>query len=89
VTHTGQRRRAARRNPFVDVGLRNTYVVYRNAARAKRYLAKRSATFAPGKGDHIIVTLNGRRAVLPMHGGSKELGKGLWLAMLKQFDIKE
>jgi len=35
------------------------------------------------------VTLNGRRAVLPQHGGAKELGKGLWLAILKQLDIKE
>jgi mRNA interferase HicA len=33
--------------------------------------------------------LNGRRSVLPQHGGSKELGKGLWLAILKQLDIKE
>ena len=25
----------------------------------------------------------------PQHGGSKELGKGLWLAILKQLDIKD
>jgi mRNA interferase HicA len=35
------------------------------------------------------VTLNGKRSVLPQHSGSKELGKGLWLAILKQLDIKE
>jgi mRNA interferase HicA len=46
-----------------------------NSAQAKRFLAKRGATFAPGKGGHLIVTLNGRRSVLPQHGGSKELGK--------------
>jgi len=37
----------------------------------------------------LIVTLNGRRAVLPQHGGAKELGTGLWKAILKQLDIKE
>jgi hypothetical protein len=42
-----------------------------------------------GEGRHLIVTLNGRRAVLPQYGGSKELGKGLWLTILKQLDIKE
>jgi len=25
----------------------------------------------------------------PQHGGAKELGKGLWLAILKQLDIKD
>jgi mRNA interferase HicA len=60
-----------------------------NSAQAKRFLAKRGATFAPGKGGHLIVTLNGRRSVLPQHGGSKELGKGLWLAILKQLAIRE
>lgn len=60
-----------------------------NSGQAKRWLAKRGATFAPGKGGHLLVKLNGRRAALPQHGGSKELGKGLWLAILKQLDIKD
>lgn len=60
-----------------------------NSSQAKRWLAKRGATFSPGKGGHLIVTLNDRRAVLPQHGGAKELGKGLWLAILKQLDLKE
>jgi mRNA interferase HicA len=60
-----------------------------NGAQARRYLARRGAKFSPGKGGHLIVELNGRRSVLPQHGGSKELGKGLWLAILKQLDIKE
>jgi len=46
-------------------------------------------TFAPGKGGHLIVFLNGKRSVLPQHGGSKELGKGLWLAILKQLGVEE
>jgi mRNA interferase HicA len=60
-----------------------------NIAQAKRFLAKRDATFAPGKSGHPIVTLNGKRSVLPQHGGSKEIGKGLWQAFLKQLEIKE
>lgn len=60
-----------------------------NSSQARRYLAKKSATFAPGKGGHLIVTLNGKRSVLPQHGGSQEIGKGLWLAILKQLEIKE
>ena len=60
-----------------------------NSGQAKRYLAKRGAKFSPGKGGHLIVELNGRRSVLPQHGGSKEIGKGLWLAILKQLDLKE
>ena len=60
-----------------------------NSSQAKRFLAKKGATFSPGKGGHLIVTLNGKRSVLPQHGGSKEIGKGLWQAILKQLDIKE
>jgi mRNA interferase HicA len=60
-----------------------------NSSQAKRYLAKRGATFEPGKGGHLRITLNGKRSVLPQHGGSKEIGKGLWLAILKQLDIKD
>jgi mRNA interferase HicA len=77
------------RNIYVALGARNIYVALMNASQARRYLAKRGATFAPGKGGHVIVTLNGRRATLPQHGGAKELGKGLWLAILKQLDVKD
>ena len=60
-----------------------------NSAHAKRFLARKGASFTPGKGGHLIVTLNGRRSVLTMHGGSREIGKGLWRAILKQLDITE
>jgi len=60
-----------------------------NSRQAKRFLAKKGATFEPGKGGHLIVRLNGKRSVLPQHGGSKELGAGLWRAILKQLGIKE
>lgn len=60
-----------------------------NSSQAKRYLTKRGAKFSSGKGGHLNVELNGQRSVLPQHGGSKQLGKGLWQAILKQLDIKE
>jgi hypothetical protein len=41
------------------------------------------------QGGHLIVTLNGKRCVLPLRGGSREIGRGLWLAILKQLDIRE
>lgn len=59
-----------------------------NPSEAKRFLRKLGATFEPGKGGHLKVTLNGRRSVLPMHG-KKEIAKGTWRAILKQLGIKE
>jgi mRNA interferase HicA len=44
-----------------------------NSGQAKRYLARKGATFSPGKGGHLIVTLNGKRSILPQHGGSRKL----------------
>jgi mRNA interferase HicA len=58
-----------------------------NSGQAKRYLAKRGCRFEPGKGGHLIAVLGKRRSVLPMHGGSKELGKGLWLRILKDLGL--
>ena len=52
----------------------------------KRWLADQGATFKPGKGSHLKVTLNGRNSVLPMHG--KELGTGLVAAIKKQLGLK-
>ena len=57
-------------------------------SEAKRYLQSLGATFEPGKGGHLKVTLSGRRSVLPMHG-NKELKKGTWFAILKQLGLKE
>jgi mRNA interferase HicA len=58
------------------------------SSEAKRYLQKLGATFEPGKGGHLKVTLNGRRSVLPMHG-NKDLKTGTWLAIKKQLGLKE
>jgi mRNA interferase HicA len=59
-----------------------------NSSQAKRFLAKQGCTFEPGKGGHLIVRLGDRMTVLPMHGGKKELGKGLWKAILKDLGLK-
>lgn len=53
----------------------------------KRWLTKQGATFAPGKGSHLKVFLNGRQAVLPMH--STELKKGTVEAIKKQLGLKK
>ena len=59
-----------------------------NSNELKRWLAKQGATFAPGKGSHLKVYLNGRQSVIPMHG-KKELGIGLLKAIKKQLGITE
>ena len=60
-----------------------------NSGQAKRFLAQQGCTFEPGKGGHLIVRRGGRKSVLPMHGSGKELGKGLWLKILKDLGLKE
>lgn len=60
-----------------------------NSNQAKRYLAQRGCTFEAGKGGHLIVRRGVLRSVLPQHGGSKELGKGLWLKILKDLELRE
>jgi mRNA interferase HicA len=57
-----------------------------NSKEFKRWLAGQGATFSPGKGGHLKVSLNGRQSVLPMH--SAELKKGLVEAIKKQLGLK-
>jgi mRNA interferase HicA len=56
------------------------------SAEFKRWLAEHGATFKPGKGSHLKVSVNGRYSVLPMH--NKELGTGLVQAIKKQLGLK-
>jgi len=56
------------------------------SAEFKRWLAQQGATFKPGKGSHLKVTLHDKRSVLPMH--NKELGSGLVDAIKKQLGMK-
>jgi len=58
-----------------------------NSKQMKKWLAQQGASFAPGKGSHLKVFLNGRQAALPMHG-TAELGKGLVAAIKRQLGLK-
>ena len=53
----------------------------------KKWLEQQGATFAPGKGSHLKVFLDGKQSSLPMHGTS-ELGKGLEAAIKRQLGLK-
>ncbi len=58
-----------------------------NSKQMKAWLKDQGAEFAPGKGSHLKVFLNGKQSVLPMHG-TAELGKGLEAAIKKQLGLK-
>ena len=45
-------------------------------------------TFEPGKGGHLIVRLDDKMSVLPMHGSRKEIGKGLENSIKKNLGLK-
>ena len=59
-----------------------------NAGQFKRWLAKQGCTFEPGKGGHLIVRRNGKKTILPMHGGRKEIGKGLEAKIKRDLELK-
>lgn len=54
----------------------------------KRWLTKQGCTFESGKGSHLIVRLEDRKSVLPMHGSGKELGAGLVNKIKKDLGLK-
>ena len=58
-----------------------------NSNQAKRFLIKHGCSFSSGKGGHLLVKRGERKSVLPQHGGAKELGKELWLKILKDLGI--
>ncbi len=60
-----------------------------NSNQAKRFLAQQGCSFQAAKGGHLIVRLGSRKSILPMHGGKKELGKGLWLSILRDLGLRE
>ncbi|MBI1790884.1 MAG: type II toxin-antitoxin system HicA family toxin [Acidobacteria bacterium] len=59
------------------------------SSQFKKWLARQDCTFRPAKGGHLRVELGGRISHLPMHGSTKELGRGLVEAIKKQLDLKE
>jgi mRNA interferase HicA len=61
-----------------------------NAAQLKRWLARQGCAFETkrsGSG-HLIVRRGDRRSELPMHGGSKQLGKGLIAKIKKDLGLQ-
>jgi len=56
------------------------------SSEMRRWLTKLGATFKPGKGSHVHVTLNGRKSIMPMH--NKELGTGLAEQIKKDLGLK-
>lgn len=57
-----------------------------NSKQFKKWLEPQGASFAPGKGSHLKVFLNGKQSTLPMHG-IQELGKGLEAAIKRQLGL--
>ena len=55
------------------------------SAEFKRWLSKQGATFEPGKGSHLKVTLKGKTSILPMH--AKDLKKGTAEGIKKQMGL--
>lgn len=61
-----------------------------NARELRRFLKKNGCTFENHKGGsgHLTVRRGKRTSQLPMHGGGKELGKGLVNKILKDLDLR-
>jgi mRNA interferase HicA len=59
-----------------------------NSNEFKRWLQRQGATFRPGSGGHLKVFLGTKSSILPMHGNSKELGRGLIERIKKQLGLK-
>ena len=62
------------------------YIKELKSAELKRWLTEQGATFEPGKGGHLKVTLKGKRSILPMH--SKDMPKGTVEGIKKQLGLK-
>jgi mRNA interferase HicA len=61
-----------------------------NAQELKKLLAAKGCTFEAHKGGsgHLTARRGNRKTQLPMHGGRKELGKGLVQKILKDLGLK-
>ena len=60
-----------------------------NSSQFRRKLARLGCEFENHKSGsgHVTVRLKERKAVMPTHGGRKQLGTGLVRAILKQLEI--
>lgn len=61
-----------------------------NAQELKKLLARQGCTFETHRGGsgHLTVRRGNRVTQLPIHGGRKELGKGLVNRILKDLGLK-
>ena len=57
-----------------------------NSKEFKRWLTQQGATFQPGKGSHLKVSLNGKQSILPMHNA--DLKTGTLEGIKKQLGLK-
>lgn len=64
--------------------------IFMNAQELRKLLAAQGCTFETKRGGsgHLVVRRGDKRTELPMHGGSKELGKGLVHRILKDLGLK-
>jgi mRNA interferase HicA len=60
------------------------------AKELQKYLKEQGCTFETHKGGsgHLTVRRGDRKSQLPVHGGGKELGKGLVYKILKDLGLK-
>ena len=60
-----------------------------NAREFRRWLSRRGCTFQTHKGGsgHVTVRRGNRTSQLPMHGGRKELGRGLVAKIKKDLGL--
>lgn len=60
-----------------------------NSNQFKIWLRKQACTLETKRGtEHLIIRLGDRKSELPMHGGNKELGKGLVAKIKKDLGLK-
>jgi mRNA interferase HicA len=60
-----------------------------NSNQFRAWLKKQGCTFDTKRvTGHVIVRLGDRKSELPMHGGNKELGKGLVEKIKKDLGLK-
>ena len=63
------------------------YIETMNSRQFKNWLTKKGCTFEKGRGGHLVVRLRGRKSILPMHGGRKQLGTGLMNKITKDLGL--
>jgi mRNA interferase HicA len=80
------------RRPRITLVCNSTEMLRRamNATELRRLLTKNGCRLENhhGGSGHVTVTRGHRRTQLPMHGGKKDLGKGLVNKILKDLGIK-